>query len=100
MEIKMAANFKQFEEDLGNFVTLLTRGLVDHKDEVECKTLAGDDNAVVEIHCNPRDYGLLIGKQGANINAMTRLCALTFRSTFRYVKLQVVGAKDYLNQKR
>lgn len=91
-------NYEAFESDLGAFVTLLTRALVDQRDSVKCKVLAGEDNAVVEIHCDPNDYGILIGKQGSNINSMTRLVAMAFRDKFAYVKLQVIGAKDRLRE--
>lgn len=91
-------DYAAFESDLGAFVTLLTRALVDKRDSVSCKVLAGDDNAVVEIHCDPTDFGILIGKQGSNINSMTRLVAMAFRDQFAYVKLQVIGAKARLRE--
>ena len=101
MEIQMAnVNFSAFEGDLNNFVTLLTRSLVDVREKVFCKVLAGEDNAVVEINCDPTDYGILIGKKGSNINAMTRIVATAFRDKYRYVKLQVVGAAQHLKDKQ
>ena len=93
-------NFSEFEGDLSNFVTLLTRSLVDQRTQVSCKVLSGEDNAVVEISCDPSDYGILIGKKGANINAMTRLVATAFRDQYHYVKLQVVGAKEHLENSK
>lgn len=91
-------DFSKVYSDLGTFVTLLVKAVVDVKESVSCKVLSGEDNAVVEIKVDPSDYGILIGREGATINALTKVVMTTFRTKYKYVKLQVLGAKTRLEE--
>ncbi len=93
-------DFEPFENDIGNFVTLLVRAVVDKPEKVSVKVLAGEDNVVCEVTTDPEDYGIVIGKEGSTINAMTKITATAFRGEFGFLKIQIIGAKTRLEELR
>lgn len=58
--------------DLGALVETVTRGLVNHPEEVSV-TLRGENPVEIDLQVNPADIGRVIGRHGATVTALRQL---------------------------
>ncbi len=67
-------------------VTEIVRALVDHPDEVQCRTVEGNHSCVIEIEVAEEDVGKVIGRKGIHADAIRRLVhAIGGKQKIRYV---------------
>ena len=59
--------------DLEGFVHYVVRALVDAPDSVEIKVVPGPKAATIQVACDKRDIGKIIGKSGKTIAAIRAL---------------------------
>jgi hypothetical protein len=63
-----------------DFADTIIRALVDYPDDVRLTELDGDKTCILELRCNSKDLGKVIGKSGKTIGAVrTLLSALAAR---------------------
>lgn len=56
-----------------DFVTYIARALSEHPDQLEVTEVRGRQTTILEIRCNQKDIGRLIGRSGKTIAAMRTL---------------------------
>jgi len=61
------------EPDLERFVKFVVSSLVDSPDRVSIETVAGEKQATIQVSCDKRDVGKVIGKNGKTISAIRAL---------------------------
>lgn len=62
------------------FADYIIRALVDYPDEVRLTAIDGEKTCILELRCNSKDLGKVIGKSGKTIGAVrTLLNALAAR---------------------
>ena len=55
------------------FVTYVARELADHPDDVTVTAVDGKQTTILEVRCNPKDVGRLIGRSGKTVAALRTL---------------------------
>jgi predicted RNA-binding protein YlqC (UPF0109 family) len=53
-----------------SFVLYITRALLDHPNDIVVTEVAGKQITILELRCNPKDVGRLIGRSGKTISAL------------------------------
>ena len=76
--------------DMKDFVQDIVRELVDSPDEVKMTTLEGEKTSIVELRCNQKDIGKIIGKSGKTIMAMRVLASSVAARNNRRAVVEVV----------
>ena len=56
-----------------NILDQILKELVDHPNELSITQHAGEKSFIVELRCNQKDVGKVIGKSGKTINAIRAL---------------------------
>ena len=64
---------KVTKEGLEDFVSFVSRSLVDNPEAVQVSTLEKDRLSVIQIRCEKRDIGKIVGKRGKTIMAIRSL---------------------------
>ena len=64
---------KVTKEGLEDFVSFVSRSLVDNPEAVQVSTLEKDRLSVIQIRCEKRDIGKIVGKSGKTIAAIRTL---------------------------
>jgi len=64
---------KVTKEGLEDFVAYVSRSLVDNPEAVQVSTLEKDRLSVIQIRCEKRDIGKIVGKNGKTIAAIRLL---------------------------
>ena len=70
---KGVSDSKVTKEGLEDFVAYVSRSLVDNPDAVQVSTLEKDRLSVIQIRCEKRDIGKIVGKSGKTIAAIRTL---------------------------
>ena len=70
---KGVSDSKVTKEGLEDFVSFVSRSLVDNPEAVQVSTLEKDRLSVIQIRCEKRDIGKLVGKSGKTIAAIRTL---------------------------
>ncbi|MCR5382566.1 MAG: KH domain-containing protein [Lentisphaeria bacterium] len=70
---KGVSDSKVTKEGLEDFVAYVSRSLVDNPDAVQVSTLEKDRLSVIQIRCEKRDIGKIVGKSGKTIAAIRLL---------------------------
>ncbi len=70
---KGVSDSKVTKEGLEDFVAYVSRSLVDNPDAVQVSTLEKDRLSVIQIRCEKRDIGKIVGKNGKTIAAIRLL---------------------------
>ncbi len=52
------------------FVLYITRALLDHPEDVAVTEVKGKQITILELRCNPKDIGRLIGRSGKTISSL------------------------------
>lgn len=52
------------------FVLYITRALLDHPEDVSVTEVKGKQTSILELRCNPKDVGRLIGRSGKTISSL------------------------------
>ena len=68
-----AVNSKVTKEGLEDFVAYVARSLVDNPEAVQVSTLEKDRLSIIQIRCEKRDIGKIVGKNGKTIAAIRLL---------------------------
>lgn len=68
-----ASNSKVTKKGLEDFVAYVARSLVDNPDAVQVSTLEKDRLSIIQIRCEKRDIGKIVGKSGKTIAAIRLL---------------------------
>jgi predicted RNA-binding protein YlqC (UPF0109 family) len=58
---------------LGELVVHMARGIVDHPEDVQVKSVEGTQVTVLELRVHPEDLGKVIGRQGRTAKAVRTL---------------------------
>ena len=70
---KGVSDSKVTKEGLEDFVAFVSRSLVDNPEAVQVSTLEKDRLSVIQIRCEKRDIGKIVGKSGKTIAAIRTL---------------------------
>ena len=70
---KGVSESKVTKEGLEDFVSFVSRSLVDNPEAVQVSTLEKDRLSVIQIRCEKRDIGKIVGKNGKTIAAIRLL---------------------------
>ena len=70
---KGVSDSKVTKEGLEDFVAFVSRSLVDNPEAVQVSTLEKDRLSVIQIRCEKRDIGKIVGKSGKTISAIRAL---------------------------
>ncbi|MBR4900551.1 MAG: KH domain-containing protein [Victivallales bacterium] len=70
---KGVSDSKVTKEGLEDFVAFVSRSLVDNPEAVQVSTLEKDRLSVIQIRCEKRDIGKIVGKNGKTIAAIRTL---------------------------
>ena len=70
---KGVSDSKVTKEGLEDFVSFVSRSLVDNPKAVQVSTLEKDRLSVIQIRCEKRDIGKIVGKSGKTIAAIRTL---------------------------
>ena len=70
---KGVSESKVTKEGLEDFVSFVSRSLVDNPEAVQVSTLEKDRLSVIQIRCEKRDIGKIVGKNGKTIAAIRTL---------------------------
>ena len=70
---KGVSDSKVTKEGLEDFVAYVSRSLVDNPEAVQVSTLEKDRLSVIQIRCEKRDIGKIVGKSGKTIAAIRLL---------------------------
>ena len=70
---KGVSESKVTKEGLEDFVSFVSRSLVDNPEAVQVSTLEKDRLSVIQIRCEKRDIGKIVGKSGKTIAAIRLL---------------------------
>lgn len=70
---KGVSDSKVTKEGLEDFVAYVSRSLVDNPDAVQVSMLEKDRLSVIQIRCEKRDIGKIVGKSGKTIAAIRTL---------------------------
>ena len=70
---KGISDSKVTKEGLEDFVAFVSRSLVDNPEAVQVSTLEKDRLSVIQIRCEKRDIGKIVGKSGKTIAAIRLL---------------------------
>lgn len=68
----------------------IIRPLVEHSREVQVSAVEGQKTSILEMRCNARDVGRVIGKNGKTINAIRTLLDAAARRNNRQAVMEVV----------
>ncbi|HMD31283.1 MAG TPA: KH domain-containing protein [Candidatus Acidoferrales bacterium] len=71
-------------------VETIARALVDHPDEVQVRSLDGEQATVVELRVHPEDLGKVIGRQGRTAKALRTLLGAAGLKTRKRYTLEIV----------
>jgi predicted RNA-binding protein YlqC (UPF0109 family) len=55
------------------FISYIVRALAEFPDEISIVEVAGKQTTILELRCNPKDVGRLIGRSGKTIAAVRTL---------------------------
>jgi uncharacterized protein len=58
-----------------DFVLFAARALADHPETMRVTEVAGQQTSIIEIHCDQKDIGRLIGRSGKTIGALRTLAS-------------------------
>ena len=70
---KGVSDSKVTKEGLEDFVAFVSRSLVDNPEAVQVSMLEKDRLSVIQIRCEKRDIGKIVGKSGKTISAIRAL---------------------------
>jgi predicted RNA-binding protein YlqC (UPF0109 family) len=59
-----SGQFSPGEDDVKELIEAIAKALVDHPEEVQVRTVEGEQVTVLELKVHPSDLGKVIGKQG------------------------------------
>lgn len=64
---------KNFRDDVQEIIRRVLATMLNHSDVVTVTYSVGTKTTVFKVDCHPDDYGLLLGKQGRNIDGVRRI---------------------------
>jgi predicted RNA-binding protein YlqC (UPF0109 family) len=68
----------------------IAKSLVDAPNEVKVTEVNGDKTIILELRCNPKDVGKIIGKSGKTVGAMRTILNSIAAKQGRKAMLEVV----------
>ncbi len=75
---------------LGELVTLISKSLVDHPDEVSVREMQVDRLHRIELHVAQEDVGKVIGREGRTAQSIRSLLQASSTKTGNRVQLDIV----------
>jgi uncharacterized protein len=78
---------------LKRVVELNCREVIDEAHVVTVEAVGGQENVVFEVHCNPEDVGLIIGRHGKNIDAIRTLVRSACRGAALRTAVEVINSR-------
>ena len=77
------------DEKLRDLVAFMSKGLVDHPEEVAVEILEAGDDASFELQVHPDDVGHVIGKQGRTARSLRLALAAAAQRAGRRANLEI-----------
>ena len=71
-------------------VESITRRIVDHPDQVKLTEVTGEQTVILELRCNAKDVGKVIGKNGRVVAALRTLLTALAQKQGKRAVLEVV----------
>lgn len=81
--------------EIKELVERIVRAIVDSPDEVVVREIRGSHSEILEIKVSKRDIGLVIGKNGDNITAITRIVAAAGKGKGKRYMVEVLRERDH-----
>lgn len=79
----------QVDEQLRDLVAFMSRGLVDHPEEVAVEIVEAGDDASFELQVHPDDLGHVIGKQGRTARSLRLVLGAAAQKIGRHANLEI-----------
>ncbi len=79
----------QVDEQLRDLVAFMSRGLVDHPEEVAVEIVEAGDDASFELEVHPDDLGHVIGKQGRTARSLRLVLGAAAQKIGRHANLEI-----------
>ncbi len=67
-EIKMDESNADFREEVKEILLRILAAMLNHSEKVQIDVEVGSKTTVFKVHCDPQDYGQLLGRGGRNID--------------------------------
>ena len=77
-----------------NLVETNVRALIDDHHDFAITVVEGQEHVIFEIRCRKEDVGLIIGRQGKNIEAIRTLVKSACRGVNLNTTVEVVNSKE------
>jgi uncharacterized protein len=74
---------------LRDLVSFMSRGLVDHPEDVAVEILEAGDDACLELQVHPDDLGHVIGKQGRTARSLRLVLGAAAQKAGRRANLEI-----------
>jgi predicted RNA-binding protein YlqC (UPF0109 family) len=79
----------QVDEQLRDLVAFMSRGLVDHPEEVAVEIMEAGEDASFELQVHPDDLGHVIGKQGRTARSLRLVLGAAAQKIGRHANLEI-----------
>ena len=79
----------QVDEQLRDLVAFMSRGLVDHPEEVAVEIVEAGEDASFELQVHPDDLGHVIGKQGRTARSLRLVLGAAAQKIGRHANLEI-----------
>jgi len=79
----------QVDEQLRDLVAFMSRGLVDHPEEVAVEIIESGEDASFELQVHPDDLGHVIGKQGRTARSLRLVLGAAAQKIGRHANLEI-----------
>jgi uncharacterized protein len=69
---------------------MVTKALVDHPEEVEVRSVEGQQIVVLELYVHPEDLGKVIGRHGRTAEALRTIFGAAGMKLHKHVRVEII----------
>ena len=84
----------EMKERLKNIVIDTCMAIIDENHDVNVNVIGGQENILFEIHCKQEDVGLVIGRNGRNIEAIRTIVRSACRGAPIRTSVEVINSRQ------
>ncbi|KYG64600.1 hypothetical protein AZI85_04100 [Bdellovibrio bacteriovorus] len=87
----MDQQMRPFRDEVKDIILSILRTMLTNESDVNVTYTAGSRTTVYKVECHPDDYGVLLGKNGRNIEGLRRV---TMAMTTRFGSRGIIELPD------